>query len=197
MAENLRGFGGAPTARPGSTTELRRPGLGGLGEDRGRLDGRQGLVGAAQAPLPLPHPPGQGAPPFPDLVKRDFSADAINEKWCGDLTEIPTEEGKLYLASVLDLASRRLPGFAIGEHHDAELAAGALKMAAAVRGGDVRGVIFHSDKGSEFTASAFEAGLRSASGWPSRPGASGPAYLPANTYPVVVAGRWPVDMWTS
>jgi transposase InsO family protein len=95
------------------------------------------------------------APPIVDLIKRVFSATVINEKWCGDLTEIPTDEGKLYLATVEDLASRRLPGFALGEHHDAELAAGAIKMAAAVRGGDVRGVIFHSDRGSEYSAGLF------------------------------------------
>lgn len=95
------------------------------------------------------------APPIIDLLKREFNATVINEKWCGDLTEIPTDEGKLYLATVEDLASRRLPGFAIGEHHDAELAAGAIKMAAAVRGGDVRGVIFHSDRGSEYSAGLF------------------------------------------
>jgi putative transposase len=95
------------------------------------------------------------APPIIDLIKREFNATVINEKWCGDLTEIPTDEGKLYLATVEDLASRRLPGFAIGEHHDAELAAGAIKMAAAVRGGDVRGVIFHSDRGSEYSAGLF------------------------------------------
>jgi hypothetical protein len=47
------------------------------------------------------------------------------------------------------LASRRLPGFALAEHHDAELAARAIKMAAAVRGSDVRRVIFHSGRGSE------------------------------------------------
>jgi putative transposase len=57
---------------------------------------------------------------------------------------------------VEDLASRRVAGFALGDHHDAELAAAALKMAAAVRGGDVAGVIFHSDRGSEFTASLYE-----------------------------------------
>ncbi len=91
----------------------------------------------------------KAAPPAVDLIQRVFSATVINEKWCGDLTEIPTDEGKLYLAIVEDLASRRLPGFALGEHHDAELAAGAIKMAAAVRGGDIRGVIFHSDRGSE------------------------------------------------
>jgi transposase InsO family protein len=78
-----------------------------------------------------------------------------DEKWCGDLTEIPTEEGKLYLATVEDLASRRLPGFALGEHHDAELSVAAIQMAAAVRGGDIAGVVFHTDKGSEYTADLF------------------------------------------
>jgi putative transposase len=101
--------------------------------------------------------PDKAAAPIPDLVKRDFSAAAINEKWCGDLTEIPCDEGTLYLATVEDLASRRLPGFALGEHHDTELAAGALTMAAATRGGDVRGVVFHSDKGGEYTGERFEA----------------------------------------
>jgi putative transposase len=99
--------------------------------------------------------PDKAAAPIPDLVKRDFSAAAINRKWCGDLTEIPTDEGKLYLATVEDLASRRLPGFALGEHHDAALAKAALCMAAAVRGGDVAGVIFHSDKGGEYTGELF------------------------------------------
>jgi putative transposase len=104
--------------------------------------------------------PDKAAKPLPDLVKRDFSAKALNEKWCGDLTEVPTDEGKLYLSSVLDLASRRIAGFAIGEHHDAELAVASLDMAAAVRGGDVKGVIFHTDKGSEFTASLFALACR-------------------------------------
>lgn len=116
---------------------------------------RQGLMGRPKRRYRGLTRPDKAAKPIADLVKRDFSADAPDEKWCGDLTEIPTEEGKLYLASVLDLASRRIPGFALGEHHDAPLAAGALKMAGAVRGGDVRGVIFHSDKGSEFTAALF------------------------------------------
>jgi putative transposase len=99
--------------------------------------------------------PDKAAAPIPDLVRRDFRADAINQKWCGDLTEIPTDEGKLYLATVEDLASRRLAGFALGEHHDAALAKAALCMAAAVRGGNVAGVIFHSDKGGEYTGDVF------------------------------------------
>jgi len=117
----------------------------------------QGLVARVKRRRRSLTRPDKAAVPFPDLVKRDFSAAAINEKWCGDLTEVPTDEGKLYLATVEDLASRRLPGFALGEHHDAELAAGALKMAAATRGGDVRGVVFHSDKGGEYTGDHFEA----------------------------------------
>ena len=101
--------------------------------------------------------PDKAAAPIPDLIRRDFNAAAINKKWCGDLTEIPTDEGKLYLATVEDLASRRLPGFAIGEHHDAELARAALCMAAAVRGGNITGVIFHTDKGGEYTGDTFAA----------------------------------------
>ena len=101
--------------------------------------------------------PGRGRWRAPDLVKRDFPAAKINQKWYGDGTEIPTDEGVLYLDSVLDAASRRILGFALGEHHDTELAYGALAMAVAVRGGQVPGVIMHTDQGSEYTAGAFRA----------------------------------------
>ena len=99
--------------------------------------------------------PDKAADPIPDLVKGDYSTGPIDCRWCGDLTEIPTEEGKLYLAIVLDLGSRRLPGFALGEHHDSALVKAAMCMAAAVRGGDVDGVIFHSDKGGEYVGELF------------------------------------------
>jgi transposase InsO family protein len=99
--------------------------------------------------------PDKAAAPIPDLVGRDFHAEEVDQRWCGDLTEIPTEEAKLYLATVLDLGSRRLCGFAIGEHHDSALAKAALCMAAAVRGGHIDGVIFHSDKGGEYTGDVF------------------------------------------
>jgi len=98
---------------------------------------------------------GKGRWRAPDLVGRDFPAAGINRKWYGDGTEIPTGEGKLYLDSVLDMGSRRILGHALGEHHDADLAYGALVMAAAVRGGRVADVIFHSDQGSEYTAHLF------------------------------------------
>jgi putative transposase len=96
--------------------------------------------------------PGKGRWRAPDLVKRDFPATQINRKWYGDGTEVPTGEGKLYLASVLDMASRRILGFALGEHHDAQLAYGALAMAVTVRGGQAPGVVFHTDRGSEYSA---------------------------------------------
>jgi transposase InsO family protein len=96
--------------------------------------------------------PGKGRWRAPDLVKRDFPARQLNRKWYGDGTEIKTGQGKLYLASVLDMASRRVLGFALGEHHDAELAYSALVMAVAARGGQVPGVIMHTDQGSEYTA---------------------------------------------
>jgi putative transposase len=102
---------------------------------------------------------GRGRWRAPDLVGRDFGAAALNQKWYGDGTEIVTDEGKLHLASVLDVGSRRILGFALSEHHDAELAYAALAMAVAIRGGReaVTGVILHTDGGSEYTAQLFRA----------------------------------------
>jgi len=101
--------------------------------------------------------PGKGRWRAPDRVRRSFAADGINRRWYGDGTEVKTGEGKLYLDSVLDMASRRIVGFALGAHHDAALAYGALAMAVAARGGAVPGVVFHTDCGSEYTARAFRA----------------------------------------
>lgn len=114
---------------------------------------------------------GKGRWRAEDLVKRKFPASGVNRRWYGDGTEIKTGEGKLYLDSVLDMASRRVLGHALGEHHDAALAVAALLMAAAVRGGNVAGVVFHSDRGSEYTADEFRAacgrlGIRQSMGRP-------------------------------
>jgi putative transposase len=97
------------------------------------------------------------APKFPDLIRRDFTASAPNSRWVGDMTEIPTAAGKLYLATVIDLYFRRLLGAATGLHPDAQLACEAIKMAVAARGGpeQIAGVIFHTDRGSTYTAEKF------------------------------------------
>ena len=99
-------------------------------------------------------------PAAPDRVRRQFTAPAPDVLWCGDMTEIVTDEGKLYLATVIDLFSRRLLGHAMSAHHDAELVEASLNMAAATRGGAVDGVIFHSDRGSEYTSDAYEKACR-------------------------------------
>ena len=75
------------------------------------------------------------APKFPDLLRRDFTADRPNARWVGDMTEIPTAGGRLYLATVIDLYSRRLLGAATSLHPDADLACAAIQMAIASRGG--------------------------------------------------------------
>jgi putative transposase len=115
--------------------------------------------------------PGKGRWRAPDLVGRNFRADDLDQRWLGDGTEIRTAEGKLQLASVLDVCSRRIVGFALGDHHDAELAYAALAMAVAVHGGAVPGVVLHTDGGSEYTAGAFRSscdrqGIRQSMGRP-------------------------------
>jgi putative transposase len=90
-----------------------------------------------------------------DLIGRDFAPPGrINQRWVSDLTQIDTDEGALYLASILDLASRRVVGYALGAHHDADLAAAAVQVAIATRGGGVAGVVLHTDQGGEFSGGA-------------------------------------------
>jgi transposase InsO family protein len=119
----------------------------------------QGLVARARKRRKSTTRQGKGRWRAPDLIGRDFPASTVNRKWYGDGTEIVTDEGKLYLDSVLDMGSRRIVGFALGEHHDRELAEHALVMAVAVRGGKeaIAGVIMHTDQGSEYTATTFRA----------------------------------------
>jgi transposase InsO family protein len=88
-----------------------------------------------------------------DLIRRDFSvnAAAVNRRWCGDITYIPTWEGWLYLATVIDIASRRVVGFALADHLRTELVADALSNAVAARD-PASGVIFHADRGCQYTS---------------------------------------------
>jgi len=91
-----------------------------------------------------------------DQIRRDFTADAgkLNARWCGDITYIGTWEGWLYLATVIDIASRRVVGYAMADHLRTELVAGALSNAVAARDPGP-GVIFHSDRGCQYTSAAF------------------------------------------
>ena len=99
--------------------------------------------------------PDAGAAPAPDLLGRLFDPDRPDVAWCGDLTYVPTDEGWLYLALVIDLASRHLLGWSMGDHHDAALVCDALDAAVAARGRRrMDATIFHSDRGAEYTSTA-------------------------------------------
>ncbi|SMO77964.1 Transposase InsO and inactivated derivatives [Propioniciclava tarda] len=96
--------------------------------------------------------PDQADQKVPDLVKRDFTADAPNRRYVGDITYLPLADGgNLYLATVIDCFSRRLAGWAIADHMRTELVEDALKAAAVTRG-SLAGAIFHSDHGSVYTS---------------------------------------------
>lgn len=117
---------------------------------------RQGLQGRAPKRRRSLTQADKATPPAPDLLGRDFTAEGPNHKWCGDFKQIDTDEGPTYLGTVLDLWSRRMVGFALSDDYPtAELAQAAINMAVAVRGGDITGVIFHTDRGTQYTSRAF------------------------------------------
>ncbi|MCM3331400.1 IS3 family transposase [Kocuria palustris] len=95
-----------------------------------------------------------GPPVHDDLVKRDFTADDVNELWLTDITEHRTDEGKLYLCAIKDVFSSRIVGYSISDRMKARLAVNALDNAASRRG-DVAGCIVHSDRGSQFRSRKF------------------------------------------
>jgi transposase InsO family protein len=97
---------------------------------------------------------GQSAYFAPNRLQQDFHATCKNEKWVTDTTYVPTREGWLYLVSVMDLFSRQIVGWAMGEQHDAQLATSALDMAIR-RARPAAGLIVHSDRGSEFANARF------------------------------------------
>lgn len=101
----------------------------------------------------------KGVRPAPDLVGRRFTAKRPNRLWFADIREIPTEEGKLYVAAVIDCFSRACVGWAMAEQMRAQLVASALEMAVGRRRPRA-GLIHHSDQGSQYTSVAFGAGAR-------------------------------------
>ena len=100
----------------------------------------------------VPGDPG----PIPDLVNRDFTADAPGEKMVGDITYIYTWQGWLYLATVIDCYTKACIGYAMADHLRTELVVDALTMAAR-NYPLVDGAIFHSDRGTQYTSVAFAA----------------------------------------
>lgn len=142
---------------PRITRALRTQGLR-VGRKRvARLMAHRGLVGRAKRRrkrTTIADPAARG--PVGDLLQRNFApqAHAIDTLWCGDISYVRTWEGWSYLASVIDLSSRRIVGLALADHLRASLASEALEMALGQRQ-PAPGLIFHSDRGCQYTSEQF------------------------------------------
>jgi putative transposase len=146
---------GGTYGSPRVTHELRRRGWRVNHKRVERLMAAHGIVGHRPRRRRGLTKPDTATPPAPDLVGRLFAPEQPDRIWVSDLTYIPTDEGWLYLASVLDLASRHLVGWSMGTHHDAGLVCAALDAAVATRGRHrMDATIFHTDRGSEYTSAA-------------------------------------------
>jgi transposase InsO family protein len=143
---------------PRVLAELRAQGHDDVGRKRvARLMKAAGLRGRRPPRWVCTTTPEPTPPAIPDLVHGEFAAPAPDRLWVGDITYIRTWQGWLYLATVIDVFSRRVIGFALADHMRASLVCDALRVAVATRGGNVDGVIFHSDRGSQYGAAEFRA----------------------------------------
>jgi transposase InsO family protein len=120
----------------------------------GRLMRAAGLVGCCRRRRVRTTVADPAHAPAPNLVARDFTATAVDRLWLGDITYVPTREGWLYLAILLDAHSRRVVGWAMADHLRTELALDALAMALARRRPGA-GLVHHTDRGCQYTAAAY------------------------------------------
>ena len=130
----------------------------GRGVSRGRIERlmrQHGIRAAAsRRSRPVTTDSRHGLPVAPNLLEQRFVASAPNQVWLADLTYVPTGEGWLYLAAVLDLATRKIVGWAMRDHLRTELAAAALVMATQ-RQRPAPGLVHHSDRGSQYAAGQY------------------------------------------
>jgi transposase InsO family protein len=140
---------------PRVTAWLRKQGFAVSGKRVARLMRRNGWEGETGRLKIRTTIVDRGANAASDHLRRDFNPGAPNQTWCGDITYLRTGEGWLFLATVIDLFSRRVIGWSVASHMRTELVADALRMAVATRGGHVERVIFHSDRGSQYTSGEF------------------------------------------
>ncbi|MGI8329972.1 IS3 family transposase [Actinomadura scrupuli] len=149
-AESGRAYGS-----PRVHAELRAAGLPVNRKRVERLMREHQIVGAHQRRRTRTTIPDRVAGPVPDLLRRDFTATAPNSRWVGDITYLPAGGRWMYLATVIDLYSRRLVGYSMADHMRADLVIDALHAAVRSRGCNVTGVIFHTDRGSQYSSAAF------------------------------------------
>lgn len=120
----------------------------------GRLMRVQGLVGRDRRRFVRTTQRDAKDPPAPNLLQQDFTAQAPNERWVGDVTYLSTPRGWLYLAVVMDLYSRLIVGWALGDTNDRHLALEALDMAYDRRS-PPEGLVHHTDRGSPYTSGEY------------------------------------------
>lgn len=124
-----------------------------------RIMRQEGLSGQAPRRFRRTTDSKHNLPVAENIVERDFNPPAANQVWAGDITYIRSWEGWMYLAVVIDLFSRRVVGWAIADHMRTELVLDAMKMAVGRRS-PPRGLVFHSDRGSQYASGEFQAYLR-------------------------------------
>lgn len=110
------------------------------------------IQGVSPRPWKVTTVPDPDADPHPDLVNRVFDTGRLDAVWISDITYLATAQGWLYLAVVRDACSRRVLGWAIEDHQRASLVTEALKMAISERGRLPDQVVFHADRGSQYTS---------------------------------------------
>jgi transposase InsO family protein len=159
LTDHIRAAHQASKGRYGAPrihAELRRRGHRHARKRIARLMRTAGLRGRTPRRWRKTTVPDPAAAARADLIRRDFSvnAAAVNTRWCGDITYVSTWEGWLYLATVIDIASRRVVGFALAEHLRTELVADALTNAVAARD-PAPGLVFHADRGCQYTSGAY------------------------------------------
>jgi len=163
LTEQIRGFHTASRRTYGSPRifdDLKDAGVH-VGRKRvARLMRADGLQGVHRRSWRHATKQDPAAVPAPDLVNRKFTATAPDQIWVADVTYVPTVEGWLYLATVLDVFSRRVLGWSMDSNRKTQLVCDAVEMAVANRGGQVTGVIHHSDRGGEYTSRDLEKALR-------------------------------------
>jgi len=132
-----------------------------VGKDRvQRLMQRHGIKARGKRKFVVTTDSKHSLPIAPNLLARDFSPPAPDRVWSSDITYIATDEGWLYLAAVIDLFSRQVVGWSMQPHMQAGLVTDALRMAW-FRRHPAPGLIFHSDRGSQYCSGAFQAALTS------------------------------------
>ena len=119
-----------------------------------RLMWVHGIVGVHKPAKKRTTIPAEDSAPLPDLIGRRFAPGAPDVAWVSVITYIATGSGWLYVATVLDLGSRRLLGYSMATHMRTELVTDAIEMAVAARGVQVSGIIFHSDRGAQYLSGA-------------------------------------------